>query len=640
MQQALPKAVVILLWYFGVLGATPAPDGWQTYRGPGFAVHLPAGWEELQAEATPGGAQAAGKQQVFHFSPQGQPAGDTRVTLLISEDGKVDPSDASVLLNLQNDYPRALAEELQEGQTCSVVSTVYDDARYRLWFRIEALPKEGPPLTYFFLFLLTETGSLQIGAVAPAGYPGLQTTFQEIVNSLELDEELRFKEPEGMSARFPNSLMRLGFDSGLALGSLSLKNKPAFTLLLSFLVLIGASSSVLLVVDPLIFRGRLKAFLIRRLQRLPFHRPAGEQAALPRLEVTLRRLPLRWSLALQIALAPFVAFGMAPRLLANPQLYRLSFVAPCYLLGYAMLVLAVALHYIPGTSRRLKYELLAAAFTVLAVPGILVDPWTQADIIGQDPATMLGGFYGLFLAQTVYFVLAGVVVRRLLRAKGNAAERRASTLHRLTQRFKAILPLLVGLVPTLPVGSGLGCGFAFLVACYLIGEKALERPILYLRSYHDHNTSLVLAKIVLPMAVRFAPVLATAHALQPPEELYRRANSLISVRLKLLPNAAWQEWILAVLPRCQAVLIDVSVASASLLWELEHARAVLPAERIIVMAQEEAPHLDLPGVTILRYRLGWRGRWAARKALHRWLKQLGTVPSVAEAPSPLTSMPA
>ena len=41
-----------------------------------------------------------------------------------------------------------------------------------------------------------------------------------------------------------------------------------------------------------------------------------------------------------------------------------------------------------------------------------------------------------------------------------------------------------------------------------------------------------------------------------------------------------------------------------------------------MLAQEEAPPVELPDILVLRYRLGWRGQRAARKALRAWLKKL------------------
>ena len=622
MHLALRKAVVVVLCYFGIFVPTPAPEGWQTYRGKGFTLHLPPYWKELRLANQPG---------VVQFAPP-QRSGDTRLSFWTAETGKIDPVDMETLQDLQDNYPRKLAVELQKGaprRTYTVGPVVYDDARHRLWFKVEERQKGSPLACLYILFLLTEKGSFQIIGSAPAGDRGFEEIFRETVNSLELDEELRFREPISYSGQ-------LGYDIGAVLGKR--KSALGFAIFLLSMTLIGVAV-VVLSLDSLLFRGRVKAALIRGLQRIPSRRLEGQRVALTRPEARLRRLPLRWSLAGQMALSFVSSFWIAPLLLRNPQLYRLRIFVPCYLLGYGLLLLAVALHYLPDTSRRLKYELLAAALSVLAVPGLLSDPWSQVDMVGRDSAEILGGYYGLFLSQTFYFALAGVALYPLLRAKGSAAERRASLLYRLTYRLKGVPVLLTAITPLLPVGGGVGGGFACFVACYLIGEKALERPFLYLRSFHDRNTTVALGKIVMPAVGRFAPVLASAHALQPPEELYRRTNILTTTRLTLMLDTAWQEWILATLPCCHAVLIDISVRSEGLLWELERAREALSPQRIVVLAEEGVPFLDIPGVREVRYQLGWRGQRAARKALRRWLKELRASPLAEPAAAPLPAKP-
>jgi hypothetical protein len=167
-----------------------------------------------------------------------------------------------------------------------------------------------------------------------------------------------------------------------------------------------------------------------------------------------------------------------------------------------------------------------------------------------------------------------------------------------------------------PLPWSLGLQLALTPVVVLIAPR-------YLRSFHDHDTSVVLAKLVMPTAGRLAPVLATAHDLQPPEELYRRTNVLTTSRVTVLPDAAWREWLLSALPRCRAALIDVSMGSEGVLWELEQAKVILPPTRFMVLTQGKVPPptLDLTDVTVVLYQLGWRGRFRARKALRSWLKR-------------------
>src|SRR5882724_8243449 len=641
MQSILQKGVVILLWYLGIFNPFPAPEGWQTLRGGDLALHLPPEWEEIRVGAPPGVDPVAGYRPLHQFAPPNpEHRGDMSLILGIAPIGRIRAADKQALYALQVDRPREFAAELQKsvpGRICSVVSTVYDDARHRLWFRFEAQQKDHPPSAVVVVFL-TRSAAIYLEGIAPSEDDDFTDTFQDIVNSFEIPADLRLREPAGRLGTNPISSFRLGFEVGQDFGRRNPKLFIAFFLLpMTISTLVG----LLLSFDPLLFRRRLKAALIQRLQRSPSRWRIRDSVEPPRSRVRFWQLPLPWALASQIALAFLVAFWMVPRYLRSPQLYGIRFCGVCYLVGYALAGAALALHYIPRTSRHLKYELLATSISVLAIPGTLGDPLLQMGIVGVDLPDLSAFYCGDFLSQTGYFLLSGVIVGSLLRSRGGAAARRASTLYRLTYRFKVVPLILVSLVSWLPAGGFLGGAFALLAAAYLIGEKARENPILYLRSFQDHDTDRVLAKIVMPTAGRFAPVLAFAHELQPPQELYRRTNLLTAAQLTTFPDADWQEGILAILPRCRAVLIDVSVETGGVLWELENARAVLPSERIAVLAQEGDRPLDFPGILVLRYRFGWRGQRAARKALRGWLKRLppASLPGEAAGVASLSAAP-
>jgi hypothetical protein len=642
MSPIFQRIAVVALSYFGIFVPTPAPDGWQAYREPGFILHLPPDWKEIPSGEQPGAAQTMGRhpEQGFQFAPSPSP-GAPRVDVWLYDDGKLDLSNIDVLRKVETDLLSGTESMLaRAGMLYSLGPTVYDGARHRLWLRIVAGEKGSRKIfTLVVLLLQTETGLLQIGGSAPGGDEDFEGTFQEIVGSLELDEGLEVRQPPthwaSAARNFPLALRRVSKDRVLPRSERSLL---LGSLMLGFLIsLAGLAQPVLSLLDASVLRGRLKAAAVRRLQGSPLRRLPRDSPVQSLTQARLRRVPLRWSLAWQITLAPVVAFGLLPRFLHSPQIYGPIFGALSYAVAYSLLAVAVGLHYIPNTRRRPKYELLAAALTVLAVPGTLADPWLQAGIVGQDALYLSSTYMGNFLSQTIYFVLAGLIFYPLLRTSGDRTARRAWALYHLTHRVRGLPAALVAVAPLFPAGGLFGSGFLCLVACYLIGEKALESPFLYLRSFHDSNSSVVLAKIIMPAAGRFAPVLSTAHSLQPPEELYRKTNALTTARLTVLPDGAWQEWILTVLPRCRAVLIDASVASGSLLWELEQARAALPPQKIAVLAQEDASAIDLPGVPVLRYRLGWRGRRQARKALSRWLKALRRAERRSLQPTPRSS---
>jgi hypothetical protein len=624
------RLAAILLTYLGLSVSSPAPDGWQAFHGPGFTLHLPPGWQRLPVDEQK-------RLTLFKFAD----AQDTQRVMVQMGDGKrTFLSDINILRHLEAGFRAELVSALDRRQPplpYSLSSPVYDAYRQRLWYRLVlSRPAGQSPQLDLLVLQSTQQGVLDLDGFGNLGDEAFEATFQKIVDSFEMDQSLLYRKPyfwlnhveENLS---PRSALRPA-ERRLLTGSL------LFFLPFIFISLILPA---LFLLDAAFLRSRMKRALLRRLPRLGLRR----ETASPRKQRWLRYIPLPWSLGLQLVLSVTLTFGMVSRFLDSPQLYGPIFLAPCYLVGYGLLLLTMACHYTPNASRRLKYELLAAALAVLAVPGTLADPVSQATILGRNIYFIRGFYTGNYLVPALFFLIAGLIVGRLLwSGDETASARRASLLYRFTYGVKLMPGALVATAPLIPAGGAFITGFLSLVALYLIGRRALENPILYLRSFHDRNTPVVLAKIVMPVAFRFAPVLAAAHAkLQPPEELYRRTNFLTAAHLTIQPDTAWQEWILGLLPHCQAVLIDIGAEGpsprGSLLWELENARKVLARERILVLAEEGAPPLDLPEVQVLRYRLGWRGQRAARKALRRWLKGLRTAPVEKAAPSPLTVSP-
>jgi hypothetical protein len=603
----------IILTYLGIAVPAPAPQGWQSISGPGFVLHLPKDWVRTTA-----GDQATASTLVFAAnSSDGAPY----VLVRMVEKGQYDLSDLNVRRRMETAFRPAIESTLPHSHRPlrhSLTDSIYDPLRRRLWYRMVAeMPAGYPTQLGLFALISTKKGILHVEGHGVAGDEGFEEIFQNAVNSLELDATLRFQKPYFWLAHVSDYLSA---ESVL---------RPHEKLLLAGSViffipfLLACLGLVLFNWLDLLFRHGLKARLIHRVLHLPVRQFVKDREVLA--ENRPWRAPLPWSLGLQLALTPVVVL-MAPRYLHTPQLYGPVFLAPCYLLCYSLWALMLVCHYIPNSSRRLKYELAAAGATFLAIPGTLGDPVSHAAILGKDGAFINGYFAGNFLSQTIYFVVAGLAVKVLLNAHGNAGVRRVARLYRFTYRVKGGLLGMIVFAPLLLAGGYFGLAFVILVVLYQVGQKALEHPILYLRSFHDHDTSVVLAKLVMPTAGRLAPVLATAHARQPPEELYRRTNVLTTSRVTVLPDAAWRDWLLSALPRCRAALIDVSVGSEGVLWELEQAKVILPPTRFMVLAQGKVPPptLDLTDVTVVPYQLGWRGRFRARKALRSWLKRACT----------------
>ncbi|HEV7671367.1 MAG TPA: hypothetical protein VGS22_22845 [Thermoanaerobaculia bacterium] len=619
--------VSTLLAYFSGSAPLPAPQNWQAFEGREFTLHLPPGWREIQAAE---GARIKEEEGWDHaYQLAAYPLWDAPiVTVSTSTIKGGDPSSTGVarLGDLARTFRSSILASAKKAgsDTRSLIDPmVFDTERHRYWCRYVTLVKGRPEWLDLSATILTAHGALEIQATTEPSDAAVEEWFPIVVNSFEVRRGFEFREPlPGKTpsiGHFWGNLQKLSASTQL---TSSEKLIRLTALVVSVPLVVGSVAFLLvLVLDLTIFSGRLKMAALRWLETSWIGRLGkGRSSAVPR-EARLRRIPLPWSFAAQFLLAWVTAYWVVPRYLHAPGLCGSCMSVLFNTAGYLLLFLAGSLHYLANNRRQLKYEILLISLTLLSVPGVAFDPVSQRLAVGQMPSYIAGMYLGNFLSQTIYFGLGGFIAFRLLRNAASSS-RRVAGFYRWTHKQQPLPALLVLFAPSFPAGGFFGAAFLYLVARYSAGEKALESPVLYLRSFHDRNTSFVLAKIVMPAASRLGPVQAVAHVSQPAEELNRRTNALTAVRPVVLPSGSWQDWIRTVLPFCRAVLLDASVGTEGLLWELEQARKVLPESKILVLALESAPVGDIGGATLIRYRLDWRGRRAARKALRSWVKRL------------------
>ena len=94
---------------------------------------------------------------------------------------------------------------------------------------------------------------------------------------------------------------------------------------------------------------------------------------------------------------------------------------------------------------------------------------------------------------------------------------------------------------------------------------------------------------------------------------------------------SWQSWVEQRMARASVVIIDGTVSSAGLSWELDLALKRMDAARIVLLAQKGAAGAAPPGVWRLDYEAGAAGEKLARKRLDERLRSIlldrqGTVP--------------
>jgi hypothetical protein len=296
-----------------------------------------------------------------------------------------------------------------------------------------------------------------------------------------------------------------------------------------------------------------------------------------------------------------------------------------------LLVVFVAIHLNPFASRITKYFLAlfslaalntyrSAFFTFYEGPGsnpMFVEPqgpWSQAVVIKSlalEQIALIGPW--LFAVMVVWLVKPA----RLRRAVMTICFRGVAITAPLAIAygfFVAATPLTG--FPLLPV---------YLLVHYLglrfvVYHAKAQQPIIYLRSFSIPDVTTAFGRIVVPATSKIGVVSALIHPSQNAMSLQSAVNLSDRARLSISSDDEWQTWVNTQLLHASSAIVDTTISTASVQWELENALEKLGPSHVAVLYQSEEPP-DLPkGVWALRYSLAPREARVAQVKLKEWLR--------------------
>jgi Yip1 domain len=416
-----------------------------------------------------------------------------------------------------------------------------------------------------------------------------------------------------------------------------------FFLILSMIALVGllVGHSVYLI-SSILSVGRTPRWMARLANRRAFVAPN----TVP-FDDSVYGAKTRWVLfpfaaEFCVLVGMFLISSWLPILLRKQATELFSILAPPLLFtGYTLLGLAWLYHLDINSHRRLKYELAMCGLTVLFFmyrTSLLVERTTTGQL-PLDSRHWWEETCGEYMAPAIWWAAFGAVfagVFRYQKATADPPSTAVRWLYRATRKPFAILSAVIAVVAINPQLYGFAILFGvYLALRFVLMERMFSDAIVYLRSFHDKDAALAFGRIVMPVAVPRAPVVAITHTIQPPEQLQSEMQVDTLARLHTSGGSEWKAWVIDRLTHCPAAVIDVTHSTEGVLWELEQAYQIVPPERIAILAREGvevAPARE--GVFLLRYGLTFRERWKARKALARWLKAVARLPR-ARQPEPV-----
>jgi hypothetical protein len=156
---------------------------------------------------------------------------------------------------------------------------------------------------------------------------------------------------------------------------------------------------------------------------------------------------------------------------------------------------------------------------------------------------------------------------------------------------------------------------------FFCGEALSRRPIVYLRAFSQSAVFRTFHNVL-------SPALASKHVLigltpsKERKQLIKTRLGLSVASLYVVPDEVWQAWVQRELGRAYGVVVDLTVPTDNLAWELAETEKMCRPEQVIRLVRPEDSNSTLPNAEIVVGSSRSQLR-SARASLQKWLKRLG-----------------
>jgi hypothetical protein len=281
------------------------------------------------------------------------------------------------------------------------------------------------------------------------------------------------------------------------------------------------------------------------------------------------------------------------------------------------LIGALVIHLRPNHSRELKYSLVLIPggwelfFAGASVRQKLPASWAEAGpqlVIIAIMLPVLFWWSSIFLAEML-------LLPRLLR-RWDTSSRQFPRLY--VQIFSILrmrtfgIVILVGLLVAPTIATML------LGARYILIEVFRRHPILYLRSFHQEEAPAVFGRAIAPALTSFGVIEALVHRTQTGSSLLSQASIWQFGLFATVSDADWQSWVNDGISRCSLIVIDCSVRTESVDWELQLARREMPSNRVLGITNDAISSNVAEGLRVSSYSTDRKGIKRLRNEVIAW----------------------
>lgn len=411
--------------------------------------------------------------------------------------------------------------------------------------------------------------------------------------------------------------------------TLALLNLGAFLFLIILFLLVSLCFMINL--------GKPPAWIVRIINKGILRTPKKQDLRGVNQEFKYKLFPFRYSVLGGFMVAMIGGLVVTPEILVSnhPVFLTYQVAITCFVAGYTFLGLAAWLHLREGANRKNKYELSISGmimiyigyhFLIMMTPDVFAK-WRDGEVL-ELVENFAAEFAGELFGPALWLAVIAAIASMLIRRRGSKAPGRIiRLLYKCRMALNPSLWLALSLfawgISDLPLARSYAVlGVLLMPLRYFVLQRMLEKPIIYLRSFSHAQASVVLGKIVMPAARFLAPVLAISHELQAADQIYRRTDPIEQINLIRAPDKEWREQISQQLSRSIAAVIDYTLQTEGVVWELEEAMRVVHRSRIIVLQSVEAERIPISDIKVITYSYNWRSQRKAKKELKQHLKDM------------------
>ena len=153
---------------------------------------------------------------------------------------------------------------------------------------------------------------------------------------------------------------------------------------------------------------------------------------------------------------------------------------------------------------------------------------------------------------------------------------------------------------------------------YVFIEAFRRHPIVYLRSFQYEGAAATFGRAIAPALAPFGVISALVHGTQTGRVLLSSTSIWQFGLLATVSDTAWKNWVSDAIARCTLVVIDCTVRTESVDWEIQTALRERDPDRVLVMTVGTDGAVAAGSATLLTYSADRAGTKQLRADIAAW----------------------